>query len=89
MRRRLCLAASPGLLFDTPWRAGAQNRVPHLAYFWLGAKGSDGETLKGFQAGLRDFGEQGKTSSSIISTAMAARRDLSNHRWPRLPCGPM
>jgi putative tryptophan/tyrosine transport system substrate-binding protein len=57
MRRRLFLTAvSAGLLFDTSWRAGAQGRVPHLAYFWRGAKGSDGETLKGFHAGLSDFG---------------------------------
>jgi putative tryptophan/tyrosine transport system substrate-binding protein len=56
MRRRLFLAASAGLLFDIPGGAGAQRRVPHLAYFWRGAKGSDGATLRGFQAGLRDFG---------------------------------
>ena len=58
MRRRLFLAASAVFLLDAAGRAGAQARVPHLAYFWRGAKGSDGDTLKGFKAGLHDFGYQ-------------------------------
>ena len=38
--------------------AWAQKRVPHVVYLWLGRAGSDGETLKGFQAGLSEFGYQ-------------------------------
>jgi putative tryptophan/tyrosine transport system substrate-binding protein len=57
MRRRLLLAASAGLLLDAVGRAGAQGRVPHLAYFWPGgSQNASDPTLQGFQAGLRDFG---------------------------------
>jgi putative tryptophan/tyrosine transport system substrate-binding protein len=58
MRRRLLLAASAGLLLDAVGRAGAQGRVPHLAYFWLGPAGSDAETLGGLRSGLHDLGYQ-------------------------------
>lgn len=30
--------------------------MPHLAFFWLGAKGSGGETLRGLLSGLHDLG---------------------------------
>jgi putative ABC transport system substrate-binding protein len=36
--------------------ANAQDRVPHIAYFWLGRAGSDGETRAGLQTGLSKLG---------------------------------
>ena len=36
----------------------AQDRVPHLAFPWLGAAGSGGDALKGLLSGLRDLGYQ-------------------------------
>ena len=43
--------------------ADAQSRMPHIVYLWLGPAGSDGETLKGFQAGLREFGyDEGRST---------------------------
>ncbi len=38
--------------------AVAQGRVPHIAYFWLGSAGSDGEILGGLRSGLHDLGYQ-------------------------------
>jgi putative ABC transport system substrate-binding protein len=36
--------------------ARAQKRVPHIVVLWFGTENSGGETIKGLQAGLKDFG---------------------------------
>ncbi|MBV9859859.1 MAG: ABC transporter substrate-binding protein [Alphaproteobacteria bacterium] len=56
MRRRDVIVALGSIGFGESRHAAAQNRVPRIDYFWLGSAGSDGETLRGFRAGLRDFG---------------------------------
>ena len=71
--------------------ADAQSRVPHIVYLWLGPAGSDGETLKGFQTGLREFGyDEGRNLSveypyadgsearlaELAAAAVAAQPDL-------------
>src|ERR1700728_2357912 len=58
MRRREFVVAFAGAMAGAARLAAAQGRVPHLAYFWLGAAGSDGDTLKGLLSGLRDLGYQ-------------------------------
>lgn len=58
MRRRAFIVASAGALAGAARLAAAQGRVPHLAYFWLGAAGSGGDALKGLLSGLRDRGYQ-------------------------------
>jgi putative tryptophan/tyrosine transport system substrate-binding protein len=58
MRRREFMAALSGALVAAARVAAAQGRIPHLAYFWLGSAGSDGETLGGLRSGLRDLGYQ-------------------------------
>lgn len=57
MRRR-SLFASMAATAVLPGAAWAQKRMPHVVYLWLGAAGSDGETLRGFRAGLSEFGYQ-------------------------------
>ncbi len=52
------MVAFAGALAGAARLAAAQGRVPHLAYFWLGAAGSDGDTLKGLLSGLHDLGYQ-------------------------------
>jgi putative ABC transport system substrate-binding protein len=50
----LALAA---LLAALPAGAETPGRVPHIAYLWFGAEGSDRATMKpGFQQGLRELG---------------------------------
>jgi putative tryptophan/tyrosine transport system substrate-binding protein len=71
--------------------ANAQSRVPHIVFLWLGSAGSVGDTLKGFQAGLRDFGyEEGRNLivdyryadgsearlAELAAAAVAAQPDL-------------
>ena len=58
MRRREFVVAFAGALVVAPQLAVGQGPAPHIAYFWLGQAGSDGDTLKGLQSGLRDFGYQ-------------------------------
>lgn len=52
------MVAFTGALAGAARLAAAQGRAPHLAYFWLGSAGSDGDTLKGLLSGLRDLGYQ-------------------------------
>ncbi len=56
MRRRDFAAVLASAFLDLAQPADAQSRVPHIVFLWLGSAGSAGETLKGYQAGLRDFG---------------------------------
>jgi len=58
IRRRSLVAALGGVAVGATSRAVGQARVPRLIYLWLGSAGSDGTTLRGFQAGLRDLGFQ-------------------------------
>jgi putative tryptophan/tyrosine transport system substrate-binding protein len=61
MKRRNFALALASAFVRVPRLAEAQSRVPHIVYLWLGSAGSDGETLKGFKAGLREFGyEEGR-----------------------------
>jgi putative ABC transport system substrate-binding protein len=54
--RRVFGAGLCGALAGAGRRAAAQARVPHVAFLWLGAAGSEGATLAGLRAGLRDAG---------------------------------
>ena len=56
MRRRDLAVAFASAVLGVARLADAQSRVPHIVFLWLGPAGSDGETPKGFQAGLREFG---------------------------------
>jgi hypothetical protein len=56
MNRRDFAAALASAVLGVPRLGEAQTRVPHIVFLWLGSAGSAGETLKGFQAGLREFG---------------------------------
>ncbi len=58
MKRREFMVAFAGALAGVARLAAAQGRVPHLAFLWLGAAGSGGDTLKGLLSGLRDLGYQ-------------------------------
>ena len=58
MRRREFIVTLGSTWLGAAQLAAAQSDVPRIAYFWLGAAGSDGDTLKGFRAGLSDFGYQ-------------------------------
>jgi putative tryptophan/tyrosine transport system substrate-binding protein len=86
-RRELMCGAAVGNM----GAARAQGRVPHIVFLWFGAAGSAGETLKGFQAGLRNFGYQEgrniaidyryadgneKRLAELAAAAVAARPDL-------------
>jgi len=55
MKRRKLIALVGSAAIAGPTAARAQKRLPRVVYLWLGAAGSDGESLKGFQAGLREF----------------------------------
>jgi putative tryptophan/tyrosine transport system substrate-binding protein len=57
-RRREFIVAFAGALAGAARLAAAQGRVPHIAYFWQGSAGSNGETLGGLRSGLRDLGYQ-------------------------------
>jgi putative tryptophan/tyrosine transport system substrate-binding protein len=52
------MVAFAGAVVAAAQPAAAQGRVPHIAFFWLGAAGSGGEALKGLRSGLRDLGYQ-------------------------------
>jgi putative ABC transport system substrate-binding protein len=58
MRRREFMVAFTGALAGVAPLAAAQGRVPHLAFLWLGAAGTGGDTLRGLLSGLRDLGYQ-------------------------------
>jgi putative tryptophan/tyrosine transport system substrate-binding protein len=61
MRRREFGVALAGALLGAARLAEAQSRVPHVVVLWFGTENNGGETIKGFQAGLRDFGyEEGR-----------------------------
>jgi putative tryptophan/tyrosine transport system substrate-binding protein len=61
MKRRDFGAAFAGALVCATRLARAQQRVPQIVVLWFGTENSGGETIKGFQAGLRDFGyEEGR-----------------------------
>jgi putative tryptophan/tyrosine transport system substrate-binding protein len=91
MNRRDFAAALASAVLGVPRLAEAQTRVPHIVFLWLGAAGSDGETLRGFQAGLREFGyEEGRNLTvdyryadgsearlaELAAAAVAAQPDL-------------
>lgn len=91
MRRRDFSVALVGALLGIARLADGQSRVPHIIYLWLGPTRSDGETLKGFKAGLREFGyEEGRNIvvdyryadgsetrlAELAAAAVAARPDL-------------
>jgi putative tryptophan/tyrosine transport system substrate-binding protein len=54
--RRGLLAALGTAAIAKPSIAQAQTRVPHLAYFGLGAEGSETSTTSGLRAGLGELG---------------------------------
>ena len=56
MTRRGLLAALGTAAIAKPSIAQAQTRVPHLAYFGLGAEGSETSTTSGLRAGLGELG---------------------------------
>jgi len=56
MRRREFGVALAGTLFGAARLAAAQSRLPHVVVLWFGTVESSGETIGGFQAGLRDLG---------------------------------
>jgi len=61
VKRRDFAAALASVVLGLGRLAEAQSRTPHIVFLWLGPAGSGGETLKGFQAGLREFGyEEGR-----------------------------
>jgi putative tryptophan/tyrosine transport system substrate-binding protein len=91
MNRRNFAVALASAVLGVPRLAEAQIRVPHIVFLWLGAAGSGGEALKGFQAGLREFGyEEGRNLivdyryadgsearlAELASAAVAAQPDL-------------
>jgi putative tryptophan/tyrosine transport system substrate-binding protein len=91
VRRRDFIVALGTAWLGASRLAAAQSRVPRIAYFWVGSAGSDGETLKGFQAGLGDFGyEEGRNITvdyhyadgsearveELAAAAIAAKPDL-------------
>ena len=57
MQRRQFIALIGGAAAAWPLAARAQPAaVPRLGYIWIGAEGSDGETLRGIRQGLADVG---------------------------------
>jgi putative tryptophan/tyrosine transport system substrate-binding protein len=56
MRRREFVVAFAGAVAGAARLAAAQGRVPHVVVLWFGTAENGGETINGFQAGLRDFG---------------------------------
>jgi putative tryptophan/tyrosine transport system substrate-binding protein len=91
VRRRDLAIAFASACLGVARLADAQSRVPHIVYLWLGPAGSDGETHKGFQAGLREFGyEEGRNLivdyryadgsearlTELAAAAVAAKPDL-------------
>lgn len=91
MRRRDFAVALASTFLGVARLAYAQSRVPHIVFLWLGPAGSGGETLKGFQAGLREFGyEEGRNLivdyryadgsearlAELAAAAVAAQPDL-------------
>jgi putative tryptophan/tyrosine transport system substrate-binding protein len=91
MNRRDFAAALASAVLGVPRLADAQSQVPHIVFLWLGSAGSGGETLKGFQAGLREFGyEEGRNLivdyryadgsearlTELAAAAVAAQPDL-------------
>src|SRR5271168_3853267 len=91
MRRREFGVAFASTLLGAIRFAEAQSRVPHIVFLWFGSAGSGGETLRGFKAGLADFGyEEGRNISvdyryadgsearraELATAAVAAQPDL-------------
>lgn len=91
MRRRELGLALASALIGVPCLSEAQPKVPHIDVFWPGAAGTGGDTFKGLQAGLRDFGlEDGRNISiayhyadgsearlaELAAAAIAARPDV-------------
>ena len=66
MRRRDLLTAFGTVAIAKPRIAQAQTRVPHLAYFWLGAEGSETSTTSGLRAGLSELGYREGEGYNII-----------------------
>lgn len=56
MKRREFGAAFAAAFLCATRVAKAQQRAPHVVVIWFGTENSGGETIKGFQAGLCDFG---------------------------------
>jgi putative tryptophan/tyrosine transport system substrate-binding protein len=91
VKRRDFAAALASAFLGVARLAEAQSRLPHIVYLWLGSAGSDGETLKGFQASLREYGyEEGRNLivdyryadgsearlAELAAAAVAAQPDL-------------
>ena len=91
MNRRNFVVALASALLGVARFVDAQSRVPHIVFLWLGPAGSGGDTLKGFQAGLREFGyEEGRNLivdyryadgsearlAELAAAAVAAQPDL-------------
>jgi putative ABC transport system substrate-binding protein len=61
MRRRDFGVTLASALLCAARLAEAQSQVPHVVLLWFGTEESGGESIKGFQDGLRDFGyEEGR-----------------------------
>ena len=71
------LAVTLVVLFTAlPASAQAQGKIPHIAYLWLGAEGSDSATtLPGFQQGLRELGYQEGSDIDIEYRYAAGSRE--------------
>ena len=91
MNRRDFVVALASAFLGVARVADAQSRVPHIVFLWLGPAGSGGDTLKGYQAGLREFGyEEGRNLivdyryadgsearlAELAAAAVAAQPDL-------------
>jgi putative ABC transport system substrate-binding protein len=91
MKRRDFGVAIAGALLGAARLVGAQSRLPHVIVLWFGTAENGGEPIKGFQAGLRDFGyEEGRNTrvdyeyanndeariAELAAAAVAAKPDL-------------
>ena len=86
MKRRKLIALVGSAAIAGPTAARAQKRLPRVVYLWLGAAGSDGESLKGFQAGLREF-QEGRNLIVDYHTRTAAKGGWRNSPRRRSPSG--
>jgi hypothetical protein len=88
MRRREFGMTLASALLCAPRLACAGSRPPHVIVLWFGTAGNSGETIKGFQAGLRDFGyEEGRNVRSITITGTMMRPGSPSFRRPLSPRG--
>jgi putative tryptophan/tyrosine transport system substrate-binding protein len=86
MNRRDFAAALASVLLGTARVADAQSRVPHIVFLWLGPAGSGGDTLNGYQAGLREFGyEEGRNLIVDYRYADGSEAGWLNSLQRRLP----